>query len=211
MPTEGEPTQLVKLTHLTFLSTMWGAQIWMTFVAGTVLRRNVPRHTFGLVQSKLFPYYLFGVLGGSFLSLALYAVYHPREMLSPAESLQVIQCLPSHLARSLSLSRSLPVLSLSLSPSSLSSSSLSLSLCLSPSSLSFLFLSLSLSLPPLSSRHDSRPSFFRPCFQPPSSALPHPNPAPPKPSPPPPRCSDPDPRLFSALGRPPDVKGALQM
>eukprot|EP00062_Callorhinchus_milii_P026950 gi/632989668/ref/XP_007883772.1/ PREDICTED: transmembrane protein 205 [Callorhinchus milii] len=89
MPTEGEPTQLVKLTHLTFLSTMWGAQIWMTFVAGTVLRRNVPRHTFGLVQSKLFPYYLFGVLGGSFLSLALYAVYHPREMLSPAESLQV--------------------------------------------------------------------------------------------------------------------------
>lgn len=51
--------------------------------------RQVTRHTFGLVQSKLFPVYFYCVLGSNFVSLAVYAVYHPRELLDWHESVQV--------------------------------------------------------------------------------------------------------------------------
>ncbi|KAM4676352.1 transmembrane protein 205 isoform 1-T2 [Discoglossus pictus] len=89
MVTEGEPGSLVKVVHLLVLSASWGMQCWMTFVAGFVLIRGVPRHTFGLVQSKLFPFYCHIVLGCSFLNLAIYAGYHPRELLSSSESVQM--------------------------------------------------------------------------------------------------------------------------
>ncbi|XP_078285409.1 transmembrane protein 205-like isoform X2 [Rhinoraja longicauda] len=89
MPTEGEPTNLVKATHLIILSTTWGMQIWVSFVSGFVLINTISRHQFGLVQSSLFPYYLYSVLGGSFINLALYALYHPQELLNNAETVQI--------------------------------------------------------------------------------------------------------------------------
>ncbi|XP_069087970.1 transmembrane protein 205 isoform X1 [Pleurodeles waltl] len=90
MATEGEPAALVKVLHLMILSSSWGMQLWMTFIAGFVLIRGVSRHTFGLVQSKLFPFYFYSVLGCAFLNLSIYATYHPRELLSPSESLQIL-------------------------------------------------------------------------------------------------------------------------
>lgn len=36
MPTDTEPSILVKVLHLIFLSTFWGMQIWVTFVSGTL-------------------------------------------------------------------------------------------------------------------------------------------------------------------------------
>ncbi|XP_053573826.1 transmembrane protein 205 [Bombina bombina] len=89
MVTEGEPGSLVKVFHLLVLSASWGMQCWTTFVAGFVLIRGVPRHTFGLVQSKLFPFYNHIVLCCAFLNLAIYAGYHPRDLLSPSESVQM--------------------------------------------------------------------------------------------------------------------------
>ncbi|XP_053319110.1 transmembrane protein 205 [Spea bombifrons] len=89
MVAEGEPGSLVKVGYLLILSTSWGMQFWMTFIAGFVLIRGVPRHTFGLVQSKLFPFYGHAVLLCSFLNLAVYAAYHPRDLLSPSESVQI--------------------------------------------------------------------------------------------------------------------------
>ncbi|XP_075062781.1 transmembrane protein 205 [Mixophyes fleayi] len=89
MVTEGEPGSLVKVVYILLLSATWGMQCWVTFVAGFVMIRGVPRHTFGLVQSKLFPFYGHIVMCFSFLNLVVYAVYHPRELLSPSESVQV--------------------------------------------------------------------------------------------------------------------------
>ncbi|KAM4747680.1 transmembrane protein 205 isoform 2-T4 [Rhinophrynus dorsalis] len=89
MATEGDPGNLVKIIHLLVLSAAWGMQFWMTFIAGFVLIRGVPRHTFGLVQSKLFPYYGHVVLGCSFVNLAVFAAYHPRDLLSFSESVQI--------------------------------------------------------------------------------------------------------------------------
>ncbi|KAM6904950.1 transmembrane protein 205 [Xenentodon cancila] len=89
MATEGEPTDLVKVLHLLVLSFTWGMQVWVSFIAGFALVQQVTRHTFGLVQSKLFPVYFYCLLGSNFVSLTLYAVYHPRELLDWHESVQM--------------------------------------------------------------------------------------------------------------------------
>lgn len=89
MATEGEPTDLVKVLHLLVLSFCWGMQVWVSFIAGFVLVQKVTRHTFGLVQSKLFPVYFYCLLSSAVVSLAVYAVYHPRELLDWHESVQM--------------------------------------------------------------------------------------------------------------------------
>lgn len=61
----------------------------MSVPAGFALVKQVTLHTFGLVQSKLFPVYFYCLLGCNVVSLAVYAVYHPRELLDWHESLQV--------------------------------------------------------------------------------------------------------------------------
>ncbi|XP_069803670.1 transmembrane protein 205 [Dendropsophus ebraccatus] len=89
MAAEGVPGSLVKVAYLLVLSASWGMQCWVTFVAGFVMIRGVPRHTFGLVQSKLFPFYGHIVMCVSFLNLVVYAAYHPRDLLSTSESVQI--------------------------------------------------------------------------------------------------------------------------
>nr|XP_016846640.1 PREDICTED: transmembrane protein 205 isoform X3 [Anolis carolinensis] len=41
MVTEGEPSVLIKLLQLFVLSTAWGMQIWVTFIAGFVLFQGI--------------------------------------------------------------------------------------------------------------------------------------------------------------------------
>ncbi|XP_067416544.1 transmembrane protein 205 [Emydura macquarii macquarii] len=88
MPMEGDPSSLAKVAQLFILSLAWGMQIWVTFISGFVLIRNVSRHTFGLVQSKLFPFYFSALVVCAFLNLCIFACYHPRELLSTWETLQ---------------------------------------------------------------------------------------------------------------------------
>uniref|UniRef100_A0A674JWM1 Transmembrane protein 205 n=1 Tax=Terrapene triunguis TaxID=2587831 RepID=A0A674JWM1_9SAUR len=89
MPMEGEPSSLAKVAQLVILSLAWGMQIWVTFISGFVLIRSVSRHTFGLVQSKLFPFYFYTLVACAVLNLSIFACYHPRELLSTGETLQV--------------------------------------------------------------------------------------------------------------------------
>ncbi|KAK1799248.1 hypothetical protein P4O66_007489 [Electrophorus voltai] len=88
MVTEGDPTELVKVLHLLVIAFSWGMQVWVSFIAGFVLVSQVTLHTFGLVQSKLFPVYFYCLLGSNTVSLAIYAVYHPRELLDWHETVQ---------------------------------------------------------------------------------------------------------------------------
>ncbi|XP_061893068.1 transmembrane protein 205 [Entelurus aequoreus] len=89
MATEGDPSDLVKVFHLLVLSLTWGMQIWVSFIAGFALVWQVTRHTFGLVQSKLIPVYFHCLLGSHIISLAIYAMYHPRELLDTHETVQM--------------------------------------------------------------------------------------------------------------------------
>lgn len=61
------------MVHLLVLSAAWGMQMWVTFVSGFLLFRNLPRHTFGLVQSKLFPFYFYISMGCAFINLCVLA------------------------------------------------------------------------------------------------------------------------------------------
>ncbi|NWY55682.1 TM205 protein, partial [Chionis minor] len=80
----------IKLLHLVFLSTSWGMQVWVTFVAGFVMGRRLPRHTFGFIQSELFPYYFHIGSACAFLNLTLFAMYHPSEQLSDEQAAQIV-------------------------------------------------------------------------------------------------------------------------
>ncbi|XP_009976137.1 PREDICTED: transmembrane protein 205 [Tauraco erythrolophus] len=89
-PTDTEPSSTIKLLHLVFLSTSWGMQIWVTFVAGFVMGSHLPRHTFGFIQRQLFPYYFHIGSACAFLNLTLFAMYHPSELLSEEQTTQII-------------------------------------------------------------------------------------------------------------------------
>ncbi|NXO02038.1 TM205 protein, partial [Rhinopomastus cyanomelas] len=80
----------IKLLHLVFLSTSWGMQFWVTFVAGFVMSRHLPRHTFGSIQRELFPYYFHISSACAFLNLTLFAMYHPSELLTDQQTTQII-------------------------------------------------------------------------------------------------------------------------
>ncbi|KAG7335057.1 hypothetical protein KOW79_001653 [Hemibagrus wyckioides] len=89
MATEGEPTDVVKVLHLLVMAFGWGMQVWMSFIAGFVMFFKVTLHTFGIVQTKLIPVYFYCLLGSNIVSLAIYAVYHPRELMNWHESTQM--------------------------------------------------------------------------------------------------------------------------
>ncbi|NWX55297.1 TM205 protein, partial [Promerops cafer] len=82
MASDTEPSNTIKLLHLLFLSTSWGMQVWVTFVAGFVMSRHLPRHTFGSIQRELFPYYFHISSTCAFLNLTLFAVPHTCEALT---------------------------------------------------------------------------------------------------------------------------------
>lgn len=56
------------LVFLASFAMNFGMAIWVTFVAGLVMYKNLPVHTFGAIQSKLFPYFF---LIGSITGLAM--------------------------------------------------------------------------------------------------------------------------------------------
>lgn len=119
MASDTEPSNTIKLLHLLFLSTSWGMQVWVTFVAGRlgcvvpsaqgggtgegalpqdsptlppagfVMSRHLPRHTFGSIQRELFPYYFHISSTCAFLNLTLFAMSHPGERLGEEHTAQV--------------------------------------------------------------------------------------------------------------------------
>ncbi|XP_006161572.1 transmembrane protein 205 [Tupaia chinensis] len=71
-----DPGGLIKVVHLLVLAGAWGMQMWVTFASGFLLFRALPRHTFGLVQSKLFPFYFHISMGCAFINLCILAPRH---------------------------------------------------------------------------------------------------------------------------------------
>ncbi|NWW26747.1 TM205 protein, partial [Falcunculus frontatus] len=90
MASDTQPSNTIKLLHLLFLSTSWGMQVWVTFVAGFVMSRHLPRHTFGSIQRELFPYYFHISSTCAFLNLTLFAMSHPSEQLGKEHMTQII-------------------------------------------------------------------------------------------------------------------------
>jgi len=60
--------------HLASVGAWFGISFWVTFVAGVLLFKYLPRHQFGSVQGKIFPYYF--ALSLVLTSLALASWVH---------------------------------------------------------------------------------------------------------------------------------------
>ncbi|XP_066482677.1 transmembrane protein 205-like [Tiliqua scincoides] len=89
MPTDADPSTIVKALHLVFLSTFWGMQIWVTFISSFVMGSNLSQHTFGFIQSCLFPYYFQIGSACAFINLTIFATCHPSEFLNEEETMQI--------------------------------------------------------------------------------------------------------------------------
>jgi len=76
----GSTTQATSTTHpyaafihLASVGAWFGISLWVTFVAGVLLYKYLPRHLFGEVQGKIFPYFFGMSLFFSSLSLGSWA------------------------------------------------------------------------------------------------------------------------------------------
>ncbi|XP_072976786.1 uncharacterized protein [Typha angustifolia] len=80
---------LAKLAHLLCFSTAWGAALWVTFIGGIVMFKNLPRHQFGSLQGKMFPAYFMLVAVCAAVSVAAFAYLHPWKLASSIERYQL--------------------------------------------------------------------------------------------------------------------------
>jgi hypothetical protein len=57
------------LLHLLAFSSWFGCSVWVSFPAGIVMFKTLPRHTFGRLQSKLFPAYFIFSAGAIIIAI----------------------------------------------------------------------------------------------------------------------------------------------
>ncbi|GLT43146.1 hypothetical protein SLA2020_171170 [Shorea laevis] len=79
----------LKLAHLLSFSTAWGAALWVTFIGGIIMFKNLPRHQFGNLQSKMFPAYFSMVGICCAISMVSFGYLHPWKSSSTAEKYQL--------------------------------------------------------------------------------------------------------------------------
>ncbi|XP_050203915.1 uncharacterized protein LOC126653954 [Mercurialis annua] len=85
----GELSTYLKLAHLLCFSTAFGAALWVTFIGGIIMFKNLPRHQFGNLQSKMFPAYFSLVGVCCAISVASFGYLHPWKSASSAEKYQL--------------------------------------------------------------------------------------------------------------------------
>ncbi|KAK6173767.1 hypothetical protein SNE40_017168 [Patella caerulea] len=75
-----EPTStFLTLVHLGTFAAQYGAQLWVTLVAGITMFCSLPRRMFGQVQKRLFPMFFFWCLLTSAIVTATHILRHPVE------------------------------------------------------------------------------------------------------------------------------------
>ncbi|XP_060598079.1 transmembrane protein 205-like [Ruditapes philippinarum] len=80
----------IAFLHLLSFAAHFGAQCWVTFVAGFAMFFSLPRIMFGHLQSRMFPLYFTTTLILSCITLLTFVVRHPFSTLSSSESKQLL-------------------------------------------------------------------------------------------------------------------------
>ncbi|KAG1365281.1 transmembrane protein [Cocos nucifera] len=80
---------IAKLAHLLCFATCWGVSVWVTFIGGIITFKNLPRHQFGNLQSKMFPAYFMVLSVCAAISVAAFAYLYPWKSASPLERYQL--------------------------------------------------------------------------------------------------------------------------
>ncbi|XP_045182290.1 transmembrane protein 205-like isoform X2 [Mercenaria mercenaria] len=87
--TGNRSTNIVFL-HLLSFAAHFGAQCWVTFVAGFAMFFSLPRIMFGHLQSRMFPLYFTATLVLSCLTVLTYIVQYPYSSMTSSETKQLI-------------------------------------------------------------------------------------------------------------------------
>ncbi|KAL2507582.1 Late embryogenesis abundant protein (LEA) family protein [Forsythia ovata] len=82
-------TTFLKLSHLLCFSTAFGAALWVTFIGGIIMFKNLPRHQFGNLQSKMFPAYFSMVGVCCAVAVGAFGYLHPWTTSTAAEKYQI--------------------------------------------------------------------------------------------------------------------------
>ncbi|KAL7112542.1 hypothetical protein ACP275_04G008700 [Erythranthe tilingii] len=80
---------VLKLAYLLCFSTAWGAALWVTFIGGVIMFKNLPRHQFGNLQSKMFPAYFSMVGVCCAVAVGSFGYLHPWKTSGPTEKYQL--------------------------------------------------------------------------------------------------------------------------
>nr|XP_045609471.1 transmembrane protein 205-like [Procambarus clarkii] len=75
-----EASTLTRLLYVASVSTVFGSQVWMTFVSGLALFFSVPRHVFAQVQQVLFPLYFLCNAALMLVAVVTYTQHHPTHL-----------------------------------------------------------------------------------------------------------------------------------
>ncbi|XP_045136179.1 transmembrane protein 205-like [Portunus trituberculatus] len=75
-----EASTLTRLLYIAAVSTVFGSQVWMTFVSGLALFLSVPRHVFAQVQQVLFPLYFLSNAVLMLVAVVTYTRHHPTHL-----------------------------------------------------------------------------------------------------------------------------------
>jgi hypothetical protein len=80
---------LLRFIHLFAFVFWFGTLLFFTFIQAPLLFKTLPRETFGLVQSKLFPaYYLISYISGTLLVVS-YHFLHPLKNYTPQDCVKI--------------------------------------------------------------------------------------------------------------------------
>ncbi|KAI6674551.1 hypothetical protein NL676_002457 [Syzygium grande] len=88
-PRSSTAATVLKLAHLLGFATAWGAALWVTFIGGIIMFKNLPRHQFGNLQGKMFPAYFTMVAVCCAISVASFGYLHPWKSSSTTEKYQL--------------------------------------------------------------------------------------------------------------------------
>ncbi|CAI9105488.1 OLC1v1004418C1 [Oldenlandia corymbosa var. corymbosa] len=79
----------LKLAHLLCFATAFGSGLWVTFIGGIIMFKNLPRHQFGNLQGKMFPAYFWLVGVCCAVCVAAFGYLHPWKTASSTQKYQL--------------------------------------------------------------------------------------------------------------------------
>jgi small subunit ribosomal protein S2e len=81
---------IVRLVHLLSFATAFGMSLWVSFIGGIIMFKNLPRHQFGNLQAKMFPAYFKLLMVCCSFCVSAMATTHPWNVATRRERLQIV-------------------------------------------------------------------------------------------------------------------------
>ncbi|CAK9867125.1 unnamed protein product [Sphagnum jensenii] len=81
---------LISLLHLLSFATSFGSSLWVSFIGGIIMFKNLPRHQFGNLQAQMFPVYFKLVAACGAICVISVTILHPWSVATGFERLQVV-------------------------------------------------------------------------------------------------------------------------